>query len=268
MSTSHAQFVGSIPELYDEHLGPLLFRHYAEDLAARIDAEARRVLETACGTGICTESLRRGLPQSDIVATDLNEPMLGFARSRRGSLEGVRFEVADACNLPFEDASFDAVVCQFGVMFFPDKSRAMRDARRVSRPGAQLVFNVWQSVARNPFARIAHETIATFFDGDPPTFLQTPFGFHEVDPIVALLEDAGFGEVRIEVVPAVVERPSARSVATGLVEGNPGIAEIRERASAPPHEVVEAVAEAIRTELGDDPVRCPMEALVFSARAR
>lgn len=268
MTTSHTQFVGSIPELYEEHLGPLLFHFYAHDLARRVEGlGTRRILETACGTGIVTEYLRKALPAgSEIVATDLNAPMLEFARTRRASLPNVRFETADANGLPFGDESFDAVVCQFGIMFFPDKERAMREARRVLRTGGQLVFNVWESLAHNPAPRIAHETIGRFFEGAAPTFMLTPFGYHDVDSIVLLLERAGFENVSFEHVPTVVERPSARSLAIGLVEGNPGIVEIRERANAAPDEIVEAVAEAIREELGDDPVRCPLEAIVFSAR--
>jgi SAM-dependent methyltransferase len=270
MTSKHAQFVGFIPEIYEEHLGPLLFRYYAQDLARRVDGHSgRRVLETACGTGISTEYLREALPdESEIIATDLNEPMLEFARSRRSSLANVRFEIADAGSLPFQDESFDAVACQFGLMFFPDKERAMREARRVLRPGGQLIFNVWNSLSRNPVPRIAHETIAGFFEGEAPTFMLTPFGYHEVDPIANLLDGAGFESVDVENVPTVVERPSARNLALGLVEGNPGIVEIRERASAQPAQIVEAVAEAIREELGDDPVRCPLEAIVFSARRR
>ena len=268
MTSNHAQFVGSIPEIYDEHLGPLFFRHYAVDLARRVDGRAGRVLETACGTGISTEHLRQALRDGcEIVATDLNEPMLAFARARRAGLSGVRFEIADAGSLPFPAAGFDAVVCQFGFMFFPDKERAMREARRVLRDDGQLVFNVWDSLSRNPVARIAHETISGFFDDRPPGFIQTPFGCHEIDPIVRLLERAGFGSIDVERVPTLVELPSAGSLAIGLVEGNPGILEIRERARAEPGEIVEAVAEAIRAELGDDPVRCPLAAIVVSARA-
>lgn len=268
MTTQHTAFVGSIPEKYDEHLGPLFFHDYARDLAGRVDSAAGGpVLETACGTGISTEYLREALPQArTIVATDLNEPMLDFARSRRGGLAGVRFEQADAGELPYPDQSFDALVCQFGIMFFPDKACALREAARVLGPSGQLLFNVWDSLDHNPVPRIAHRAIGRFFQGDPPSFLQTPFGFHEVDSILALLAEAGFEDVDVDVVPTVVERPSARGLAIGLVQGNPGILEIRERANAPPEEIVEAVAEALRSELGDAPVRAPLQAIVLSAR--
>jgi ubiquinone/menaquinone biosynthesis C-methylase UbiE len=268
VTQQHTAFVGSIPEKYDEHLGPLFFHHYARDLAGRVDPQSDGpVLEIACGTGISTENLRGALPEARrIVATDLNEPMLDFARSRRGGLANVSFEPADAGELPYPDDTFDAIVCQFGIMFFPDRARALREARRVLRSPGQLLFNVWDSLTSNPVARIAHETIANFFVDDPPSFLQIPFGFHQVDPIRELLAIAGFGAIEAETVATVATHPSARSLAIGLVEGNPGILEIRERATAPPEEVVGAVAQAIRAELGDAPVRAPLQAIVFSAR--
>ncbi len=195
MTDTHIEFVGSIPEIYDRHLGPLLFEHYAADLAGRVTVPpGGRVLELACGTGIATERLRAALPEDvEIVATDLNEAMLDLARSKRGNLANVHYQVADALDLPFEDGSFDAVVCQFGVMFFPDKAAGAREAARVLKPGGTYVFNVWDSLDRNPVIKVAQDTISGFFDGDPPTFLSIPFGYHALDPITVLLQDAGFG---------------------------------------------------------------------------
>ncbi len=268
MAETHSEFVGSIPEIYDKHLGPLLFEHYAADLAGRVTVPAGgRVLELACGTGIATERLRAALPEDvEIVATDLNEAMLDLARDKRGDLPKVRYQVADALDLPFGDGSFDAVTCQFGVMFFPDKAAGAREAARVLKPGGTYAFNVWDSLDRNPAIKIVQDTISGFFDSDPPTFLLLPFGYHALDPIVALLEDAGFGAIDISVVPTVVERPSARGVARGCVEGNPGIHEIHARATAPAEEIVEAVAAALRENFGDAPLRTPLQAIVVTAR--
>ncbi len=267
MTGAHSEFVGSIPEIYDEHLGPLLFEHYAADLAARVTVPAGgRVLELACGTGIATERLRAALPDDvAIVATDLNEAMLDLARNKRGNLANVHYQVADALDLPFEDGSFDAVVCQFGVMFFPDKAAGAREAARVLKPGGAYTFNVWDSLDRNPAIRIAQDTISGFFDGNSTAFLLTPFGYHALDPIKALLEEAGFGAIDISVVPTVVERPSARSVALGCVEGNPGIHEIHARATAPAEQIVDAVTAALRENFGDAPLRTPLQAIVRTA---
>ena len=185
MTDKHIEFVGSIPATYDEHLGPLLFEHYAADLAGRVTVPpGGRVLELACGTGIATQRLRAALPGDvEIVATDLNEAMLDFAQDKHGDLPNVDYQVADA-----------------------------------------------------------------------------------LDPIKALLQDAGFGPIDFGVLPTVVERPSAQSVALGCVEGNPGIHEIHARATAPAEEIVEAVAAALRENFGDAPLRTPLQAIVVTAR--
>lgn len=268
MTTKHVKFDGSIPEIYDSHLGPLLFHHYAADLAGRIHVAAGgRVLETACGTGIATEKLRDVLADDiEIIATDLNDAMLAIAADRRGNLANVTYRQADALSLPFEDNSFDAVACQFGIMFYPDKDAGAREALRVLKPGGgTFALNVWGSFEVNLAMRIAHETISGFFESDPPTFLETPFGYYHIEPIETLLRDAGFDAIDIETVDTVVERPSAHHVAVGAVEGNPGIHEVDERASADREVVVEAVAQALRDNFGDAPIRAPMQAIVATA---
>jgi len=135
--SSHASFSGSVPENYNRLLGPVLFEPYARDLVARLDRrDGVRVLEVACGTGIVTRRLREELPPAArLVATDLNEPMLDEAR-RNVPLDGITWQQADAQELPFPDDAFDAYVCQFGLMFLPDKVRGFDEARRVVTPAA------------------------------------------------------------------------------------------------------------------------------------
>jgi SAM-dependent methyltransferase len=267
MSGSEARFVGSIPDIYHRHLGPLLFEPYAADLVARLDPRAAHVLELAAGTGIVTRRLRERLPAAArLVASDLNEPMLQVAQSQIGPAQGIEWRQADATALPFPDESFDAVVCQFGWMFFPDKPRAAREARRVAKPGGQLLLNVWDSLAHDPLGRIADETIAGFFPQDPPDFYKIPFGYHDKGVMRALLEDAGWSGVKIETLPLVAEAPSAEHAAIGLVRGNPVLLAIRERGSAEPDAIVAALAAALGKEFGDRPLRVPMQAHVVEAR--
>ncbi|HXA72004.1 MAG TPA: class I SAM-dependent methyltransferase, partial [Stellaceae bacterium] len=143
MTNVDQTFAGSIPALYDRHLGPMLFEPYALDMAERVARLApKRVLEIAAGTGIVTRALSQKLPTVPIVATDLNQPMLDHAAARLSS-ERITWRQADAQALPFDDASFDVLVCQFGVMFFPDKAKAFSEARRVLAPGGRFLFNVW-----------------------------------------------------------------------------------------------------------------------------
>ena len=173
---------------------------------------------------------------------------------------------ADAQALAFNADFFDAVVCQFGVMFLPDKVEGMKEAARVLKPGAAFTFNTWASTSRNPIVEIAQDTIAGFFSEDPPSFFETPFGYHQKEQIATDLAAAGFTAVEVEVVPYVAEVPSAEHLAAGFIEGNPGIHEIKERASALPGEIIDAVAAAFRKSFGDAPLRTDLEAIVITAR--
>ncbi len=269
MSQSHSQFTGTIPEIYDTYLGPLLFEFTAKDLASRVRdhiASHSKILEVACGTGIATNHFRKASPETAVIlATDLNGAMIEHAQKKQGHLPGVTFEIADAMALPFEDLEFDLVLCQFGIMFFPDKLKALTEMSRVLKPGGRLAFNVWDSFEQNKCVAIAHETISGFFDDEPPKFLKTPFGFYDIDPIKNLLAQAGFHNIEFDIVSETIEGLDPVHVARGLVEGNPGIIEINERAIAKASEVTKAVAQAIEDEFGPRPLKIPLQAIAFKA---
>ena len=271
MEDTHSIFDGSVPEAYDEFLGPLLFEFSAADIAKRVASlapDCSQLLEVACGTGISTEFLRKGLSNEvKIVATDLNPAMMDFARQRRGALEGVRYELANALALPFEDQSFDTVVCQFGIMFFPDIPKGLSEMHRVLRSGGLLACNVWDSLEANKVAEIAHLTISEYFSNDPPTFLSIPFGSCNQASTMEMIREAGFNNVESKVVEAVVQSDSANAIARGFVEGNPGIIEIRNRARAKPKEIVRAVASRIEEAFGPVPLQLKLREFVFTGRA-
>lgn len=261
-------FGGSIPERYDRYLGPALFEPYARDIAARIPKSAKRVLEVACGTGIVTRQLRDAMPAGAVLtATDLSEAMVAFARSKLPASRELEFRPADAAALPFADSSYDAVVCQFGIMFVPDKAAAFREARRVLTPGGILLFNVWDAFEHNPVSRVAQETVKTLFAKDPPLFYEIPFGFHDAQAIRGLLDGAGFTDVAMHVVSCRSRSPSARDYAAGLVTGTPMASFIQERGTVPVEQVAEKVAAAFETAFGKGPIDAPMRALIFSGVA-
>lgn len=269
MTDPNARFVGSIPENYDRYLGPVLFEPCARDLARRVPAKpGARVLEIACGTGIVTRYLRERLPRdARLVATDLNPPMIEIARRKLEGVKGIDWQPADACALPFAAGSFDVVVCEFGLMFVPDKPLALREARRVLSPGGTFLFNVWDSLDRNTFAKLAHEKVNSFFESDPPTFYQVPFSLYDAEALRQPLADAGFDKVTIEAVAFTGESPGARDLARGLIEGNPVGNTIRERPGMNVDAVIDAVAALLAREFGDRPTRIPLHEIVVTARA-
>lgn len=194
-------FAGSIPENYDRHMVPLIFEPYAVDLAQRAAAfSPGAVLEIAAGTGVVTRALAPKLPpDANYTVTDLNQPMLDYAASRQGADSRIQWRQADAMALPFADAAFDLVCCQFGAMFFPDRSSAYREARRVLRPGGHFLFSVWDRIEENEFADDVTNALAEMFPDDPPRFLaRTPHGYHDTALIRRDLEIAGFSSVTIE----------------------------------------------------------------------
>jgi ubiquinone/menaquinone biosynthesis C-methylase UbiE len=259
-------FAGAIPENYDRYLGPVIFEPYAADLVTRLKTkELDRVLEIACGTGIVTRRMRDALPANvEIVATDLNPDMFQFAKAKFKTGGSILWQQADASALPFPDRSFDAVVCQFGYMFVPDKPTAMREAHRVLKPGATFLFNVWDSFDANPFAEIAHTTIASFFDRDPPRFYEIPFSLHESNVVRELLRNAGFEKIESFSETKPCRSTSAKEFATGLVRGNPVGTEAMER-GVDPEKIIEAVARRLAERFGKAPVEGTMRAIVWQA---
>jgi SAM-dependent methyltransferase len=270
MFNQAAHFVGSVPANYDRGLGPHLFVDFAADLVRRTTAaQPGRVLEIAAGTGIVTRMLRDALPvSSSLVASDLNPPMLEVARHKFSADESIEFLPADAAALPFDDEAFDTLVCQFGVMFFPDKDKSYREAYRVLRSGGRYHFNVWDSFEFNPFARISHEIVGRFFEQDAPTFYTVPFGYHRIDVIRGSLVRAGFEDISVHVLKIEKTIPQLRRLARGLILGNPIIEEICERATAKPDAIVADVTAAFHAAFGQDPGHMPLQAIVCSARKR
>jgi len=269
MSGSDTTFAGSIPELYDTHLVPLIFEPYALDLARRAVALAPgRVLEVAAGTGVVTRALAKMLPAAvDLVATDLNPPMLARAAAV-GTERPVTWQQADAMQLPFEAASFDLVVCQFGAMFFPDRAAAFAQARRVLRPGGAFLFNVWDRIETNEFADVVSAALGTLFPADPPRFMaRTPHGYFDRAQIARDLAAGGFGAApEIETVTARSRAPSALAAAIAYCQGTPMRNEIEARAAGDLTEATRISAEALEARFGSAAIEGQIQAHVVMAR--
>jgi ubiquinone/menaquinone biosynthesis C-methylase UbiE len=269
MAATDKVFAGSIPELYERLLVPLIFEPYARDLAERVaKADPRDVLETAAGTGVLTRALAARLPaQARMTATDLNQPMLDHARARHpGGGDRITWQQADALALPFADESFDAVACQFGVMFFPDKVKGYREARRVLRPGGRFFFNVWTQISESEFADVVTQALATVFPQDPPRFLaRTPHGYHDVGKIREELADAGFGSVAVDTLEQTSTAASPRDPAVAYCQGTPLRNEIEARAASRLEEATQAATDALARRFGSGPIEGRIRAHVITA---
>jgi ubiquinone/menaquinone biosynthesis C-methylase UbiE len=267
MVATDRMFAGSIPEIYDRYLVPLIFEPYARDLAERLaSAEPSHVLETAAGTGVVTRELARRLPErTRIVATDLSQPMLNHAAKQCDDRQ-IAWQQADALALPFGDASFDAVACQFGVMFFPDKIQGYGEARRVLKSGGRFIFNVWDRISENEFADVVTDALATFFPQDPPRFMaRTPHGYHDVEKIREELRAAGFEKISIDPVGHISKAASARDPAIAYCQGTPLRNEIEERDAARLEDATTHAAETLALRFGSDPVEGRIRAFVITA---
>jgi ubiquinone/menaquinone biosynthesis C-methylase UbiE len=261
-------FAGSIPELYDRLMVPLIFEPYAADLAKRVVAAGPRdVLETAAGTGVLTRALASKLPaEAHITATDLNQPMLDYAKARQSGDKRIGWKQADALALPFEDHSFDVVACEFGAMFFPDKIQGYKEARRVLKPGGRLLFNVWDKISENDFADTVTDAVAELFPDDPPRFLaRTPHGYHDGKQIRAELAEAGFTAVTIDAVDARSKAASPRDPAVAYCQGTPLRNEIEARGASRLEEATNHAAEAMAQKYGKGAVDGRIRAFVISA---
>lgn len=260
-------FAGAIPRLYERFLVPLIFEPYAVDLAQRLSTDPpSQVLEIAAGTGVVTRQLARVLPASTaLVATDLNPAMLEQAAAV-GTSRPVEWRPADAMQLPFPDAAFDAVVCQFGAMFFPDKARAFAEARRVLRPGGRLLFNVWDRIEVNEFAETVTAALGDVFPDDPPRFLaRIPHGYHDTAVIASDLAAGGFTRAAsFSTVSARSRADAPQGPAVAYCHGTPLRSEIEARAPDGLAQATDAAARAIAARFGGGAVEGLIQAIVVA----
>jgi ubiquinone/menaquinone biosynthesis C-methylase UbiE len=268
MSDTDKVFAGAIPDIYDEYLVPLIFEHYAADMARRVaETDPGSVLETAAGSGVVTRALAPLLASAArYVVTDLNQPMLDRAARQQPADRRIEWQQADALDLPFGEDSFDVVCCQFGVMFFPDRVAGYRSARRTLRDGGRLIFNVWDRIEENAFADSVTDTVSRHFPDDPPLFLaRTPHGYHNTDRIEADLRAAGFGRIEFRTIAAESRADSPRRPAIAYCQGTPLRNEIEARDAASLDELTIRATEDIERRFGTGPVSGKIQGHVIIA---
>jgi ubiquinone/menaquinone biosynthesis C-methylase UbiE len=268
VSAADKVFTGSMAEIYDTHLVPLIFECYAADLASRAAAMAPdAALEIAAGSGVLTRALGDTLrPDTRQVATDLNAPMLDQAASVQADPGRVEWRTADAMDLPFAAESFDMVACQFGVMFFPDRVKAYAEARRVLQPGGSFIYNMWDRIEENDFAHVVTCALADCFPTDPPRFLaRTPHGHHDPSQFEAELREAGFNDVTVEAVDDVSVASGPEIPAIAYCRGTPLRSEIEDREGPDLEQATAYAAAAIADRFGTGRVEGRVRGFVITA---
>ena len=268
MLATDRAFAGSIPEIYDRYLAPLIFESHAFDLARRIAlTDPTTVLETAAGTGVLTRSIASRLPERvRIVATDLNRQMLERAKARQYPNHRIEWQQADALSLPFAGQRFDVVACQFGVMFFPDRVQGYKETHRVLKPGGRFVFNVWDRISENEFADTVTEALATLFPHAPPRFLaRTPHGYHDIDSIRADLGAAGFANISVDTVRHISKASSPLDPAIAYCQGTPLRNEIQAQSTSSLEDATKQAAEALANRFGSGEIAGRSRAFAITA---
>ncbi len=264
---SDKMFAGSIPAIYESHLVPLIFQFYAQDLATRVAARpVSNLLEIAAGTGVLTRALATALPAGvSIIATDLNPTMLEIA-AQRGTGQAVQWHQADAMRLPFNDATFDTVVCQFGAMFFPDRAVAFSEVKRVLKPGGRFIFSTWDRIEENEFAHTVLLHLEQVFPDDPPRFMaHTPHGYYDLAQITRDVQGGGFlHEARLETLTGRSRAASAREVAIAYCQGTPMRNEIEARDQARLEQVTQSAEAALSRKFGAGPVDGKIQAHIVA----
>jgi SAM-dependent methyltransferase len=262
ITDSERRWSGSMSEAYERWLAPIVFEPFAADLARRAAAQQpRRVLEVAAGTGVVTRRLRSVLPSAQIIATDLNEAMVEFGRR---TVPGVTWQQADALDLPFESGVADAIVCQFGVMFFPNKRAALAEMRRALAPAGTLLLSTWDGVTTHEFADALVAALERAFPQDPPSFVAAvPHGYADPQVLTSDVRAAGFCDIEVETITLVSPPTTAADIAAGFCTGTPLRAAIEARGDLA--ELTERVADALRRELGSGQLTGRMTAHVLQA---
>jgi ubiquinone/menaquinone biosynthesis C-methylase UbiE len=250
-----------IAENYEKFYAPVLFIPTAKDIVSRITGKPESILEIAAGTGQVTRLLKEKNPNARIVSSDINSDMLAVAKSIAGEKQ-IEWAVVNAEEIPFDESTFDVVVCQFGIMFVPDKQKAVNEAYRVLKTGGSFIFSTWDKVENQRIAQLANEVITSYFKDDPPQFFSIPFSMNNPAEMETLMRNAGFKDISVKNVTLEGFSASAEDAAKGFTLGNPVYAQICERDDSAVPEILKTMAEVFRKEFGSSSLCIPLSEFV------
>jgi SAM-dependent methyltransferase len=253
MSGEAYKFGGNDAVNYEDYLGRLLFEPSAQVfLRELVGLPVRSILETSCGSGRLTRHLRQGFgAEVRLTATDISEDMVSLAKKKLGN-QDIAFAIADGQALPFAEGSFDLVVNQYGLMFFPDKRKGVDEAYRVLKPGGHVAFMTWDRTTAIPLIKlIVDDHVAPFFAGADIQRFHVPFALNDPAVLNGLLTNAGFKDCNVRRVGFTGTAKSAMHVVNGLFLLHPTSKAVKEKDPAAVPRVAEALERAIREKFGD-----------------
>jgi ubiquinone/menaquinone biosynthesis C-methylase UbiE len=256
------KFAGSIAENYEKYLTSVFFTEPAKDIISRVPKDTVSILELACGTGMVTRMLREKFPEAKITATDINPDMLKVAKEKLEGKSGIEWAEVNAEEIPYGDNTFDCVICQYGIMFVPDKQKMVGEAFRVLKPGGTFLFNTWDSLEKVTIAGITNGVIKDFFKDDPPAFYSIPFSMYNPSEMEGYMKTAGFNNISVDNVKLEGTSPSAEDAAIGFSEGNPIYTAICERDKNMLPEIKKTLAEKFSKEFGATNLKIPLSLFV------
>lgn len=264
MQQDSIQFTAGIAEIYEKYLAPVFFISTSKDLVTHIPGSPEKILELAAGTGQVTRLLTERFPNAEIFATDINSGMLDVAK-RIIPGRNIKWDIVNAEEIPYANDEFDALICQFGIMFFPDKQKALGEAHRVLKPGGTITFNTWDKLENNTICRIADDVVKSVFTENPPQFYHIPFSMFDTVEINNMMQNAGFKNVRIENRKVHGYSDSVENAVIAFTEGNPIYLQIKERDESMLPKFKAALTEAFKSEFGNGSFKIPLSKFVVTA---
>ncbi|MGI9601017.1 MAG: methyltransferase domain-containing protein [Acidimicrobiales bacterium] len=269
MDAPHSwQVSGSAAQQYEQFVASF-FAPWAADLVGRVGlGPGQHLLDVACGTGIVTRAAGPVIGAAgSIVATDLNEGMLTEARRHVVEAAPVEWRQADATDLPFDDRSFDAVLCQQGLQFVPDRGRAVAEMRRVLRPGGVAGVSVWRAPEHNPYLSALADGLHRHLSAEAGAAMLAPCAFGDGAALAELFSAAGFADVEIDVVTLDREPVGVLGAVRGNLASLPMAADVEAMAEEARDAMLDDIVDSLADYITDDRLSVPNSAHVAVARA-
>lgn len=260
--TSGWQLGGDAPLAYDTYIVNVFMQDYSRRLVEAAAVESgERVLDVACGTGVVTRlAANKAGPEGQVIGFDLNAGMLSRASASDENVATIDWREGSVTEMPFADGSFDIMLCQHGLQFFPDKAAALAEMHRVLATGGRLLVSVWRSIDHCPWQSVIADAIERHVGSEPAAQVRSAFSFGDAQQLRQSIDDAGFHAVEIRVEPETIRHASLEEYVPGYISATPVAGAVAGLDAAVQSEIVADVRDALSAHLVGDGLAAPIEA--------